>query len=81
MLSNVESKCVLMGLNADKFIGMKWREESRKYGFLYLRALIFFGLGNKVCSEHFQCSEGQGDEESTKSDVIALASPHLRFQR
>lgn len=54
MLSAIRSKCIMMVLNADKYIGIEWREESRKYGFSYLVVLIFFKLGNKLCFEHLQ---------------------------
>lgn len=46
MMSDISSKCVMKGLNADTFIGMRRREESRKCGFSYLMVLIFFQLKN-----------------------------------
>lgn len=34
MLSDIRSTCVIMGLNVHKFIGMEWRNESRKWIFI-----------------------------------------------
>ena len=38
------TSCEMMGLNSNKYIGMKWREELRRFGFSYLIASVLFKL-------------------------------------
>ena len=75
-MSNIRNKCLMMSLNADKYISMKWKEELRRFGFSYLISSVLFTLGNKTVLRTFAV-KGQGDEEGTKI-ILASRSPRSR---